>query len=247
VPKGDDEFPCATRQALLSLAAGCNIGSLSDGSGRGGAGGFQSQLSLTDLVIQLLMRLWDLLADPAIMGTSMCPAGWLPYKGTYLEWSRQCIVRMVTAVQDALAAAGSTSPLSAGAPAPRQQPASRPASGQMQGVVGGGQIQGNSSGGGGRGVDQSASSSGAAALTAQGCDSSGSGHGAQPPLTSASHLAGYADATAQLVGALRPRVPWDTVCAALCATSRAGAPARLGERPLLYLSEVYCAVQHTGG
>jgi hypothetical protein len=140
-----------------------------------GAGGSQSQLSLTDLAITLFMRLWDLLADPTIMGTSDRPAGWLPLKSTYLEWSRQCITDMVTAVQEALAAAGSTTTQSAGAPATHEQPVSVPATGQLDGVPGGSQNQGNStSSGSGSGSsssrdDQSTGNGSQVALQGQGC------------------------------------------------------------------------------
>jgi hypothetical protein len=34
-------------------------------------------LNLTDLILQLVMRLWELLADPLVVGSADCPAGWM--------------------------------------------------------------------------------------------------------------------------------------------------------------------------
>jgi hypothetical protein len=253
VPNGEGNFTSPTQQALLSLAAGCNVGAFPDGSSRGGAGSSQSQLSLTDLVVTLFMRLWDLLADQTIMGRSDRPAGWLLPTSTYLEGSRQCIMDMMTAVQGALAAAGTTNSLSQSEPAPatnapattaaatNEQPVSGAAISELQGVLGEGLIQVSGNGSSSRG-GQPTSSPGTPALRGQG---SAPGHASQPLLTSASHLSGNADAAARLVEALRPRVPWHIVWAALCAHRRAGA--RAGLHPILQLGYVYNAIQHAEG
>jgi hypothetical protein len=87
-----DDATEPVRQALLAVMAG-----------QGGTPGAQAQLSITDLVIHLFMRLWGLLHDPAIVGQSDRPAAWLPKVATYMKRSIHSSTSMVTAIDEAVA------------------------------------------------------------------------------------------------------------------------------------------------
>jgi hypothetical protein len=93
---GKDYIP-PVQQTLLSVTAGSH-----DVGDSRGAPTSEPVSSVTDLVIHLLMKLWELLGDDSIIGTSERPAAWLPTVRTYLEASLQCMSAMLRAVESAM-------------------------------------------------------------------------------------------------------------------------------------------------
>jgi hypothetical protein len=86
------------RETLLSAARPYS----GAGNATSTSAGVSLRPNISNIVIQLFMRLWGLLHDPAIMGQSDRPASWLPTVETYMQKSTERIICMVTAIDEAV-------------------------------------------------------------------------------------------------------------------------------------------------
>jgi hypothetical protein len=202
------------RQALLAVMAG-----------QGGTSGAQAQLSITDLVIHLFVRLWSLLHDPAVVGQSDRPAAWLPKVATYMERSIHSSTSMVTAVDEAVASAVGAE-LS-------QLPADAMVSLSNQGCQGSRRDEQLGSG---------------ATVAAAGPDAEGAAAQASsvtpdhpPPLKVDASRVAHVEAAVQQLAPLLPRVPWAQVHARLPQGSSNLYPTiPFGQQTVYDLQQVLC-------
>jgi hypothetical protein len=193
--KGRLDFKCPVQQNLLTVAAGSHGGDSTDESGSSsGAPTSEPGSSVTDLVIQLCMRLWGLLDDDSIIGTSDRPAAWLPTVRTYLENSLLCITSMLTAVEDAIAAVAGPDVQTPSQTRDSSSNSSRHLQSSLRALTT--ELQ-----------------RGSAALQ----------HGVGPPRQAPVYPAKEAGAAAQQLAALRPRESWAQLRAAIPTHSTASA------------------------
>jgi hypothetical protein len=177
------------RQALLAVMAG-----------PGDAPAPPAQLSITDLVVHLFMRLWSLLHDPLIVGQSERPAAWLPKIKTYMDRSINSSVSMMVAIDGAIASAVACELSHLPADVMLSLSSQRPQ-----------ESRGNEQ----HGSDTTATAAGAGAEAVAAQASSLAPGTLQPPLKVDASRVAYVEFAVHQLAPLLPRVPWAQIHASL--------------------------------